>query len=92
MTTLINDSEYVGQVRSLLDKEMKIIVNGNRLLKGRLVCFDKQQNLLLAATQEEITLNKDSNNPDAVPNTVKKDLGAVIVPLKHITSCMVLEA
>ncbi|KAN0000110.1 hypothetical protein ACTFIZ_008592 [Dictyostelium cf. discoideum] len=76
-------SEAIKKVQQWMDHEIQIIATGNRVIKGVFTCFDKQQNILLNYAYEDVVL------PDG--QTIRKELGVVFVPMRHVISCLVLE-
>ncbi|KAM9984007.1 hypothetical protein ACTFIY_000743 [Dictyostelium cf. discoideum] len=76
-------SEAIKKVQQWMDHEIQIIATGNRMIKGVFTCFDKQQNILLNYAYEDVVL------PDG--QTIRKELGVVFVPMRHVISCLVLE-
>ncbi|KAN0043230.1 hypothetical protein ACTA71_010870 [Dictyostelium dimigraforme] len=79
-----NTSEAIKKVEQWMDHEIQIIATGNRKIRGVFTCFDKQQNILLNYAYEDVVL------PDGL-NSIRKELGVVFVPMKHVISCLVLE-
>ncbi|KAN0034171.1 hypothetical protein ACTFIV_000657 [Dictyostelium citrinum] len=77
-------SEAIKKVQQWMDHEIQIIATGNRVIKGVFTCFDKQQNILLNYAYEDVVLPGDGQ-------TIRKELGVVFVPMRHVISCLVLE-
>eukprot|EP01133_Synstelium_polycarpum_P012856 gene12856-15098_t len=81
-----------------------IVITGDRLIRGKVVCFDKQENVLLWGAYEVMSYEKSFNEmlekleSQGTPlpeeevarrrqqSQGRKEMGVVIVPLKHIIS------
>ena len=73
-------------VQKRLDSLIRVSLCDGRVLVGKLSCFDKQRNLLLAETKEQRFLSGDlSQAPE-----YERNLGLVLVPRKHVTACFAI--
>ncbi|KAK9805178.1 hypothetical protein WJX72_003803 [[Myrmecia] bisecta] len=73
----------VQQARKLLHKRLKVCVKDGRELIGEFQCLDKQGNLILGNTFQQI---RDPNSLPGQPPE-ERHMGQVLVPAAHRVSC-----
>lgn len=71
------EREALVQARKLLYKRFKVVVKDGRVLIGEFLCIDKQANLILGNTYQQVQGEKE------------RPIGQVLVPALQRKSCHV---
>ncbi|KAL0054670.1 hypothetical protein WJX82_000808 [Trebouxia sp. C0006] len=75
------DQEALATVKKLLHKRLKVVVKDGRVLIGELLCIDKQANIILGNTFQQV-------QSDSAPFK-ERPIGQVLVPASQRKSCHV---
>eukprot|EP00246_Nothoceros_aenigmaticus_P007687 TRINITY_DN21676_c0_g1_i1.p1 TRINITY_DN21676_c0_g1~~TRINITY_DN21676_c0_g1_i1.p1 ORF type:complete len:147 (+),score=19.07 TRINITY_DN21676_c0_g1_i1:129-569(+) len=78
-----SEKPLVQRARKLLNKRMRVGVTDGRLFFGKFHCLDKQGNIILSDTVEQMEDPSSAGNPEL------RHLGLVLIPAIHQTSCHV---
>ena len=73
-----------AKVREHLDGPVRIGLTDGRVIIGRFLCWDKQQNILVNEARETRMV---ATVPGDVPEKSERHLGIVLVPRKWIQTC-----
>ncbi|KAL3149598.1 hypothetical protein ABBQ32_002368 [Trebouxia sp. C0010 RCD-2024] len=79
--TTSGDPLLLKKARHLLHKRLKVVVTDGRVLIGDFLCIDKQGNLILGNTYQQVPCENTSSGERLV--------GQVLVPAAQRTSCHV---
>lgn len=79
-TTTLPDPLALAQVKQLLNKSLRIVLNDGRVFMGTFAGTDKQLNLLLINTDEYRL------SPPELANTNGRFVGLVMIPRRLIVS------
>eukprot|EP00388_Colpodella_angusta_P034578 GDKK01033097.1.p1 GENE.GDKK01033097.1~~GDKK01033097.1.p1 ORF type:complete len:120 (-),score=10.76 GDKK01033097.1:34-369(-) len=72
-------SQFLEKARRLLHKRLKVVVNDGRVLVGDFLCIDKQGNLILGNTYQQV--------PGENLLSGERLIGQVLVPAAQRTTC-----
>ncbi|KAF2073478.1 hypothetical protein CYY_005226 [Polysphondylium violaceum] len=87
-------TDAIKKIRSWLNCFLHIETVGNRSFRGQFICLDKQQNILLKNSCEDLQPEDESIKQEQDQKQDKeklRDMGVLIVPLKYVESIQVLE-
>jgi len=80
-----SNNDDMNELKKYIGKEIRIIINDNRVIEGEFQCLDRELNFIIGGAIElHGNIDSDDTNQKAM-----KRLGMVLIPGKHIVKCMV---
>ncbi|KAI9856098.1 MAG: hypothetical protein M1824_005694 [Vezdaea acicularis] len=97
----MDNTRAIQYLSALLGKQLRITTTDTRMFIGEMKCTDKEQNVILAKTQEyrhpspsavSEVISVDMNQPQSITlNMTSRFLGLVVVPGRYITKIEIEE-
>jgi len=82
-----NNMSDNDELKKYIGKEIRIIINDNRVIEGEFQCIDRELNFIIGGAIELHGIDTDSDNDSN--NKISKRLGMVLIPGKHVVKCMI---